>query len=113
VLFFILYGDTFFFSNFGPNTTTYIVPGEAFPASIRATCHGISAASGKLGAIIGVGLFPYLHDSLGIAPVFFMCAGIAVLGIIFTLLFVPETRGVALRSLDLGSNPRRNLLSWA
>ncbi|ELU36270.1 inorganic phosphate transporter [Rhizoctonia solani AG-1 IA] len=39
-----------FFQNFGPNTTTFIVPGEAFPTRYRATAHGISAASGKLGA---------------------------------------------------------------
>eukprot|EP01125_Pyxidicula_operculata_P015475 TRINITY_DN5255_c0_g1_i2.p1 TRINITY_DN5255_c0_g1~~TRINITY_DN5255_c0_g1_i2.p1 ORF type:complete len:403 (+),score=38.50 TRINITY_DN5255_c0_g1_i2:137-1210(+) len=51
-LFVLLYGLTFFFSNVGPNTTTYIIPGEAFPASIRSTCHGISSAAGKLGAIV-------------------------------------------------------------
>jgi PHS family inorganic phosphate transporter-like MFS transporter len=40
------------FANFGPNTTTFIVPGEAFPTRYRSTGHGISAASGKIGAII-------------------------------------------------------------
>lgn len=41
-----------FFQNFGPNTTTFIVPGECFPTRYRSTAHGISAASGKVGAII-------------------------------------------------------------
>lgn len=41
-----------FFNNFGPNATTFIIPGEVFPTSVRSTSHGISAASGKLGAII-------------------------------------------------------------
>ena len=41
-----------FFTNFGPNSTTFIIPGELFPTRYRSTCHGISAASGKLGAII-------------------------------------------------------------
>lgn len=41
-----------FFLNFGPNTTTFIVPGEAFPTRYRSTAHGISAASGKLGAVV-------------------------------------------------------------
>jgi len=27
----IIYALTFFFANFGPNTTTFIIPGEAFP----------------------------------------------------------------------------------
>jgi PHS family inorganic phosphate transporter-like MFS transporter len=37
---------------FGPNTLTFIIPAELFPTKYRATCHGISAASGKLGSII-------------------------------------------------------------
>lgn len=41
-----------FFQNFGPNTTTFVIPGELFPTRYRSTCHGVSAASGKLGAII-------------------------------------------------------------
>ena len=41
-----------FFENFGPNTTTFVIPGEAFPTRYRSTAHGISAASGKLGSII-------------------------------------------------------------
>ncbi|MFS7959927.1 putative MFS transporter superfamily [Helianthus anomalus] len=53
-VFIILYGLTSFFSNFGPNTTTFIVPTELFPARFRANCHGITGAVGKLGAIIGL-----------------------------------------------------------
>ncbi|CAL9731069.1 inorganic phosphate transporter Pho84p [Monosporozyma unispora] len=41
-----------FFCNFGPNVTTFIVPGEVFPTRYRSTAHGISAAAGKIGAII-------------------------------------------------------------
>ena len=41
-----------FFQNFGPNVTTFIIPGEVFPTRYRSTAHGISAASGKIGAII-------------------------------------------------------------
>ncbi|KAM3711082.1 hypothetical protein ACB098_01G081900 [Castanea mollissima] len=33
--FLVLYGLTFFFANFGPNTTTFIVPAELFPARFR------------------------------------------------------------------------------
>jgi PHS family inorganic phosphate transporter-like MFS transporter len=37
-----------FFFNFGPNSTTFIVPGECFPTRYRSTSHGISAATGKV-----------------------------------------------------------------
>ena len=51
-VFVFLYCLANFFQNFGPNTTTFIVPGEVFPTRYRSTGHGISAASGKLGAVI-------------------------------------------------------------
>ncbi|KAL0259900.1 acid phosphatase pho5 [Diplodia seriata] len=47
-----LYVIAQFFFNFGPNATTFIVPGECFPTRYRSSSHGISAASGKVGAII-------------------------------------------------------------
>ena len=30
------------------NATTWMLPGELFPTEVRATCHGISAAAGKV-----------------------------------------------------------------
>lgn len=50
--FVFLYCLANFFQNFGPNVTTFVIPGEAFPTRYRSTAHGISAASGKLGAIV-------------------------------------------------------------
>jgi len=50
--FVFLYCLANFFQNFGPNVTTFVVPGEAFPTRYRSTAHGISAASGKLGAVV-------------------------------------------------------------
>jgi hypothetical protein len=59
----ILYGITFFFQNFGPNATTYIIPSLIYPSAERATCHGISSAFGKLGALVGAFIFMYLVNS--------------------------------------------------
>lgn len=138
-VFFVVYGATFFFSNFGPNTTTYVLPllssasltrsgtlcparpsppPSAPPATASRLLPASSAPSSytphsSLTVLIfqGVGVFPFLKP-LGVNVVFFACAGIAFLGLIFTLLFVPETKGISLRATDLGANPRRNLLSW-
>ncbi|KAL0939558.1 phosphate:H+ symporter [Colletotrichum truncatum] len=52
-----LYTLAQFFFNAGPNSTTFIVPGECFPTRYRSTSHGLSAASGKLGAIIAQVVF--------------------------------------------------------
>lgn len=95
-----------FFFNFGPNSTTFIVPGECFPTRYRSTSHGISAASGKLGAIIAQVLIgplrvrgattdnpsPWLNHVMQIFAVF-MFAGI------FTSMLIPETKRKTLEEL--------------
>lgn len=62
-VFFTLYCIVNFFFNFGPNTTTFVIPGEAFPTRCRSTAHGISAASGKLGAIIAQVAFVWIVEN--------------------------------------------------
>ncbi|KAI8982731.1 phosphate transporter [Trametes punicea] len=51
-VFVFLYCLTNFFSNFGPNSTVSVFPGESFPTRYRSTAFGIAAASGKVGAVI-------------------------------------------------------------
>ncbi|KAB1200154.1 putative inorganic phosphate transporter 1-12 [Morella rubra] len=108
--FIILYGLTFFFANFGPNTTTFIVPAELFPARFRSTCHGIAGAAGKLGAIIGsVGFFWASHKrkengypkGLGMPASLIILSGVCLVGMAVTLLFTRETKG---RSLEENEN---------
>ncbi|KAL1982260.1 hypothetical protein VTN96DRAFT_1569 [Rasamsonia emersonii] len=52
--------------NFGPNATTYMIPAEVFPTRYRATCHGISAASGKLGSILVLIFSAYYNIGTGV-----------------------------------------------
>ncbi|KAJ9553832.1 hypothetical protein OSB04_017877 [Centaurea solstitialis] len=101
----ILYGLTFFFSNFGPNTTTFIVPAELFPARFRATCHGISGAVGKVGAIIGsVGIMWVSREpphGIGRSNTLMAMGGVCVLGFLVTYFFTRETME---RSLEENEN---------
>ncbi|OXV07485.1 hypothetical protein Egran_04750 [Elaphomyces granulatus] len=48
----VLYGLCQLFFNLGPNTLAFIIPAEIFPTRYRCTCHGISAAAGKLSAVL-------------------------------------------------------------
>jgi PHS family inorganic phosphate transporter-like MFS transporter len=91
-LFLIMYGATYFFASFGPKMTTFVIPSELYPTEVRAFCHGISAAGGKLGAIIGTYAFKYILSASGVAVVLNICAMIAVVGLFVTCLFTPETR---------------------
>jgi PHS family inorganic phosphate transporter-like MFS transporter len=94
--FLAVYGISYFFTEFGPNMTTFVMPAELYPVTMRATGHGISAGIGKLGAFIGVFLFPVLASSLGLRHTLLLTAGVAVLGALLTLV-LPEPAG---RSLD-------------
>ena len=58
--FLLVYGLSYFFTEFGPNVTTFVLPAEIFPVAARTTAHGIAAAVGKVGAFIGAFLFPLL-----------------------------------------------------
>ncbi|HWG63326.1 MAG TPA: MFS transporter [Streptosporangiaceae bacterium] len=65
--FLLLYGISYFFTEFGPNTTTFIYPAGLFPPDVRTTGHGIAAGCGKLGAFAGAFLFPdFLAVTLGL-----------------------------------------------
>lgn len=95
----VMYGLTSFFANFGPNTTTFIIPAEIFPARLRSTCHGISGAFGKLGAIIGVFAFVYAEKHNNNRSMLFALVGCNLVGLVFTLL-LPEPKGKALEEIS-------------
>lgn len=110
--FIVMYGLTFFFANFGPNSTTFIVPAEIFPSRFRSTCHGISAAAGKAGAIIGAFGFLYAAQNqnkskadagypagIGMKNALTVLGFINVLGLLLTFL-VPEPKGRSLEEIS-------------
>ncbi|RYP35626.1 hypothetical protein DL767_003738 [Monosporascus sp. MG133] len=101
-----------FFFNFGPNMTTFVVPGEVFPTRYRSTSHGISAASGKIGSIIGQGAISTLRNR-GATPdnpnpwmdhVLEIYALFMLLGC-FTTLLIPETKRRTLEELSGEDQP--------
>lgn len=91
------------FQNFGPNATTFIIPGEVFPTRYRSTGHGISAASGKLGAIVAQVGFINLKDIGGpnmfVSKLILVFAGFMFIGI-WTTLLIPETMNQSLEELS-------------
>jgi MFS transporter, PHS family, inorganic phosphate transporter len=101
ITFILLYGVSYFFTEFGPNTTTFIYPAELFPVEVRTTGHGISAGAGKLGAFIGAFLFPWmLASSLGIRGAEIVAGVVAVAGLLLTVALLPEPNGKSLEELS-------------
>ncbi len=64
------------FMNMGPNATTYLLSGETFPTSIRATGAGFAASMAKFGAVLGTFFFPVLKAQIGI-PVLLVALAVA------------------------------------
>jgi MFS transporter, PHS family, inorganic phosphate transporter len=108
--FLLVYGVSYFFTEFGPNMTTFVLPSELYPVSMRTTGHGISAGIGKLGAFIGVFLFPVLQTSLGLRGTLLLTAGVAVSGFALTLV-LPEPAGRSLEDIAASTPARPRLLA--
>jgi len=99
-VFVVMYSFAQFFFNFGPNTTTFIIPAEVFPTAVRSTGHGISAASGKVGAIIAAQCFAVVaKGSFGFKGVLYIFSICCFLGLLASF-WVPETKGRTLEEIN-------------
>ena len=74
----VLYGGTFLFANYGPNTTTFLLPSVTYSEDCRSTLNGMSAAAGKLGALVGASLFAPAADMWGVNIVMICCACVSL-----------------------------------
>jgi len=99
-LFVTLYGLSYFFAEFGPNTTTFVLPAEVFPVNVRTTAHGISAGVAKIGAFIGAYFFPILLKSLGLSHTLLVTFLFSLAGLILTYIAIPEPKGKSLEEVS-------------
>ncbi|MDX2241010.1 MAG: MFS transporter [Leptolyngbyaceae cyanobacterium bins.302] len=68
--------------NAGPNSTTFLLSGEVFPTSIRASGAGFAGAVAKAGAILGTFTLPLLKGWWGVSTlmlVLALCCGFAAI----------------------------------
>ncbi|MGH9078646.1 MAG: MFS transporter [Acidimicrobiales bacterium] len=107
VPFLLVFGLSYFFVQFGPNMTTFVLPSEVFPVNMRTTGHGIAAGMGKFGAFLGVFLVPALQETIGLRGMLLVAAGAAVGGFLLTLP-LPEP---SQRSLEELADPGSDALS--
>ena len=94
--FIAIFGVSYLFTEFGPNTTTFVLPSELFPVEMRTTGHGIAAGIGKFGAFVGVFVVPQLQLRFGLRGMLVVAGLAAVLGLLLTAV-LPEP---AERSLE-------------
>ncbi|KAK4536548.1 hypothetical protein CDCA_CDCA09G2573 [Cyanidium caldarium] len=95
-----LYIMTSFFTQVGPNVTTYIVAAELYPTVLRATCAGLSAFWGKGGALVATGAFQTKTVS-DVRTTFYVNGALNALGFILTFIFLPNATGLSLYEYDV------------
>ncbi|KAG5967016.1 hypothetical protein E4U58_002341 [Claviceps cyperi] len=87
-----------FVFNFGANTLTFIIPAEIFPTCYRCTCHGISAAAGKLGSILAVlvvyGINSAYESDSRPGLIVLLFGSVAAFGAVFSWLYLPDSQRV-------------------
>ncbi|RHZ67330.1 uncharacterized protein CDV56_107567 [Aspergillus thermomutatus] len=91
-----MYFISSFFNQFGPNCITFLVAAEVFPTPIRATAHGLSAAAGKLGALVIAIIGAYTTTQ----QLFYIVPWFGLFGMVITWAFLPDTTGLDLREQE-------------
>ena len=104
--FLLIYGLSYFFTEFGPNVTTFVYPAELFPVMVRSTAHGTAAALGKVGAFIGAFAFPFLLTTYHLPGAMAFAAIISVAGLLLTALTLPEPNQRSLEEISDEHNVR-------
>ncbi|KAK0270737.1 hypothetical protein LTR35_014019 [Friedmanniomyces endolithicus] len=107
----VLYAFSQLVFSFGPNTLTFILPAEIFPTRYRCTCHGIAAASGKLGAVMVQFVFLGYQDrelqqpnSRALGKVIIIFAAFMLLGAVFAWAWIPAVQTKSEDPRDLLQN---------
>ena len=80
------------FMNAGPNATTFAMAPELFPTQLRCTASGFAAGFAKIGAALGIFVFPIIKNSFGITTVLAGVAVISLLALVITIIYVDEIK---------------------
>jgi putative MFS transporter len=94
-----------FMTNAGPNAMTYLIAGEVFPTSLRATGAGFAASFAKIGAVLTAFLFPILLKDIGTDLLLLILVGTSIAGAIVTSAYAIETKGVNLERIHETETP--------
>lgn len=91
-------------ANLGPGVLDMVYPNELFPTRLRASGTGFAGSVSRIGAILGVGVFPAMVENWGMSRATWLFAGVAVFGLVVSYFLAPETKGKTLEELEALAN---------
>lgn len=96
----VLFGLAELFANMGPGVLDFVYPTELFPTGVRAGATGFATAVSRVGAILGIVVFPGLVKSWGLSAALSLFTVAGLLGLFISWRLAPETKGSSLESLS-------------
>ncbi|KAG2309556.1 hypothetical protein Bca52824_029304 [Brassica carinata] len=88
----------FFAPGMGP--VPWTVNSEIYPQQYRGICGGMSATVNWISNLIVAQTFLSIAEAAGTGVTFLILAGIAVLAVVFVIVFVPETQGLTFLEVE-------------
>ncbi|MCI1691666.1 MAG: MFS transporter [Actinomyces sp.] len=80
----------------GPGNLQWLYPNELFPTDVRATAMGLAMAVSRIGTVITTYVLPDYLASHGIGSTMLVGAAISALGLVVSVAWAPETKGLPL-----------------
>lgn len=90
----------FFTSTLGFLTMPFAMAAECFPGEVRGTATGLITCIAYIFNFITVKLFPNMVETMKSEGVFCFYGGMALVGTIFIVVFLPETKGKTLQEIE-------------
>lgn len=100
-LFIIFYGLMMSCGNLGPGDVMGLSSSESYATPVRGIGYGISAAIGKVGAVVGTKTFTPIRTNLGEKWTFIIAACCGLAGIIVGFIFIPHLKEDDLMEEDI------------
>ncbi|XP_018407344.1 PREDICTED: facilitated trehalose transporter Tret1-2 homolog isoform X2 [Cyphomyrmex costatus] len=89
-----------FTSTLGFLAIPFAMVGEIFPSKVKDILSGMTVALGYVFSAITIKMYPNMEKLMNMYGVFLFFATISLIGVIFILLFLPETKGKTLREIE-------------
>lgn len=97
----------FFAISIGP--LPWVMMSEIFPLKLRSAGMGLSSVSNWFFNAVVVLLFPIMAASLGVANTFGIFSLLCLVGLWFTVKYIPETQGISLEAIEAYVNSGKPL----
>jgi len=93
----------------GVGSVPFLYLGEFFPAETRSILSGITVGLSNLNMFIVVKTFPSLSNMIGDSGTFWLYSAFCFVMILYTLVWIPETKGRSLQDIEQYFNYKENL----